>query len=361
MKLVPVLLLVFCRIVCSYTAVAAPLYNETTVFYAGDHPYLQYTGRIDFTDPEKPRAWAPGVYMQAKFRGTSCQVIIEDEILYGNTHNYLEIIVDNWNPIRIQTKGKTDTIQVAQGLPDREHIITICKNTESGIGYIAFAGIICKQLLPLPPKLFRKMEFIGNSITCGSGMDLSVIPCDKGQWYDQHNAWLSYGPITGRTLGAQWHLSAVSGIGLIRSCCNMNITMPQVYDKINMRADSVAWNSNDYHPDVITVCLGQNDGVVDSVAFCSAYVQFLEKIRAYHPKATIICLASPMANTTLNPVLQNYLTGIVSYMNNKGDKKISSYFFKKRYANGCGEHPDLKEHQQIAQELIAYVRKVMKW
>lgn len=361
MKLVPVLLLVFSCIAYSYTGIAAPLYNETTVFYAGDHPYLQYTGRIDFTDPKKPRAWAPGVYMQAKFRGTSCQVIIEDEMLYGNLHNYLEIIVDNWNPIRIQTKGRTDTIQVAQGLPDREHIITICKNTESGIGYIAFAGIICKQLLPQPPKLSRKMEFIGNSITCGSGMDLSAIPCDKGQWYDQHNAWLSYGPVTARTLGAQWHLSAVSGIGLIHSCCNMNITMPQVYGKINMRADSIAWNSNDYHPDVISVCLGENDGVQDSVTFCSAYVSFLEKLRADHPRATIICLTSPMASVALNNVLQNYLTGIVSYMNNKGDKKISSYFFKKRYASGCGEHPDLKEHQQIAQELIAYVRKVMKW
>ena len=53
MKLVPVMLLVFCRIVCSYTAVAAPLYNETTVFYAGDHPYLQYTGRIDFLQTGK--------------------------------------------------------------------------------------------------------------------------------------------------------------------------------------------------------------------------------------------------------------------------------------------------------------------
>ncbi|MFT3825369.1 MAG: SGNH/GDSL hydrolase family protein [Chitinophagaceae bacterium] len=361
MKVIPALLLVLC-VISVFSAKAAPgPADETPIFYSADNPYLQYTGRMDLTDPKKPRTWAPGAYMVAKFKGTSCSVIINDEVLYGTSHNYLEIIVDNWQPVRLQMTGKTDTIQVAKALPDREHIVVICKNTEAGIGYIEFAGIICKQLMPLPPKPSRKIEFIGNSITCGFGADMSAIPCGKGQWYDQHNAWLAYGPLTARTFGAQWHLSSVSGIGLIHSCCNMTITMPQVYDKVNMRTDSLAWNTNDYHPDLITVCLGQNDGVQDSTTFCSAYVQFLERLRGYHPKATIICLTSPMGNETLNPVLQRYLTGIVQHMNSKGDKKISSYFFSKRYISGCGEHPDLKDQEQIAKELIVYVRKLMKW
>ena len=137
-------------------------------------------------------------------------------------------------PVRLQTKGRINEI-IVEGLSEDNHTITICKNTEAGIGYLEFAGINCKKLLELPVKPVRKIEFIGNSITCGTGMDLSEIPCGKGQWYDQHNAYMSYGPLTSRALYAQWVLSSVSGIGLIHSCCNMNITMPQVFDKINMR------------------------------------------------------------------------------------------------------------------------------
>jgi hypothetical protein len=75
-----------------------------------------------------------------------------------------------------------------------------------------------------------------------AGSDLSAVPCGKGVWQDQHNAYLSYGPVTARALSAQYHLSAVSGIGLMHSCCNMNIIMPQVYDKISMRNDTINWN-----------------------------------------------------------------------------------------------------------------------
>jgi Carbohydrate esterase 2 N-terminal len=171
--------------------------------------------------------------------------------------------------LRIQTKNKTDTIIATHDSTDGEHTITICKDTESGNGYLEFIGFTCENIIPLEKRPSRKIEFIGNSITCGSGSDLSEIPCGKGLWYDQHNAYLSYGPITARILNAQWQLSAVSGIGLIHSCCKMDIAMPQVFDKINMRSDSIQWDFSRYQPDVVTICLGQNDGILDSALFCN--------------------------------------------------------------------------------------------
>src|SRR4029077_4929292 len=132
--------------------------------------------------------------------------------------------------------------------------------------------IRCAKLVKPPSKRIRKIEFIGNSITCGTGSDLSEIPCGKGKWQDQHNAYMSYGAVTARTLGAQYHLSAVSGIGLMHSCCNMNIIMPQVFDKISMRNDTIKWDFKMYQPNVVTVCLGQNDGIQDSATFCKNYI-----------------------------------------------------------------------------------------
>lgn len=282
-------------------------------------------------------------------------------MLYGKNHNYIEIVIDNKKPFRIKTAGKTNTIKAAGGLSAGEHTITICKNTESGIGYLEFAGLKCESLVRADDMPLRKIEFIGNSITCGAGSDLSRTPCGSGQWYDQHNAYMSYGPVAARSLNAQWHLSAVSGIGLVHSCCNMDVTMPQVYDKLNMRNDSIQWNFKKYEPQVVTICLGQNDGVQDSVTFCKAYAAFIKNIRKHYSNADIVCLTSPMADAGLTKVMKNYIDGVVAYMRNKGDNKVTKYFFSRQYNHGCGGHPDLTEHRQIARELSSYIKKLKGW
>lgn len=331
------------------------------IFFAADDPAIQYMGRIDLSNPKRPRFWAPGVSIRARFRGPSCRVVLRDEVLYGNSHNYIEIVVDQGKPYRVRMEHIQDTIDARGDPGSADHIVTVCKDTESGIGYLELAGLICDKLLPLPPLPSRKIEFIGNSITCGSGIDVSEIACDKGKWYDQHNAWLSYGPLTARALNAQWHLSAVSGIGLIHSCCNMGITMPQVFDKTDQRDDTIAWDFTRYQPDVVTVSLGQNDGIWDSTVFCSAYIDFIRRIRRAYPGAQIVCLSSPMADSALTVILKKYLTGIAAYAKNYGDLKVHTYFYSRRYYHGCGGHPDMDEHLQIAAELTGYIRGLMKW
>jgi len=327
----------------------------------GDDPNIQYTGRIDFSDPKKPRFWSPGVYIKAKFKGTVCDVVVNDEQLGGTNHNYISIIVDDGKPLRIQTTGATNTIKAAEGLADGPHTITVCKDTESGIGYLEFLGFRCAGLLPLPPKPARKLEFIGDSTTTGTGSDPSKVPCDRGQWYDQHHAYLSYGPVVARDLGAQWHLSAVSGIGLVHSCCEMTITLPQVFDKMNLRANAVPWDFKRYQPDAVTICLGQDDGPGDPSAFRDAYVAFIQKLRAQYPSAQIICLSSPMADLSLTAVLRENLRQVVDRVNKAGDNRVQAFFFYKSYNDGCGDHPDLKQHQLIANELSGYLKSLLGW
>ena len=125
---------------------------DSVTFFGADNPNIQYTGRIDFSNPREPKFWSSGVYIKARFKGTSCEIEINDEVLYGNTHNYLEIVVDNGKPFRIQTTGKTNSIKVAEGLSDGAHTVLICKDTESGNGYLIFRGLPCEVLLPLPDR-----------------------------------------------------------------------------------------------------------------------------------------------------------------------------------------------------------------
>jgi Carbohydrate esterase 2 N-terminal/GDSL-like Lipase/Acylhydrolase family len=343
-------------------AAAKPAFagNPVLNFFAADNPAIQYTGRIDFSNPKLPRFWQPGVYITAVFSGTHCEVIVNDEVLWGKNHNYIEIVVDGVER-RLQTKSARDTIVAAAGLTPGKHTLLICKNTEANIGYLELVGLRCQKLFTPPAKPSRKIEFIGNSITCAAGSDLTGIPCGKGEWHDQHNAYLGYAAITARAVKAQYHLSAVSGIGLMHSCCNMNIIMPPVFDKISMRNDTIHWDFKKYQPDIVTVCLGQNDGIQDSAAFCNNYIAFITQLRKVYPAANIICLSSPMADAALKIFMVNTITAVVAELNRRGDRKLSAYFFSKQYHKGCDSHPDLAEHREIANELTAYIKKKMKW
>lgn len=331
------------------------------VYYADD-PYINYMGRIDFTDPKLPRFWQPGVTISIRVEGDQCDLIVQDEELWGSNHNYIEIIADG-NAVRLQTRSKRDTINAGKYFsPGKKiHTVELVKNTEANIGYMELVAVRCQKLLKPSTKPSRKIEFIGNSITCGAGSDMSAVPCGKGKWHDQHNAYMSYASITARTLNAQYHLSSVSGIGLMHSCCNMNIIMPQVYDKISMRNDTITWDFENYQPDVVTVCLGQNDGVQEPSAFCENYISFIKRLREYYPKATIVLLSSPMADDKLRSFMKASLISIENMMRKKGDKNIHHYIFNKQYSSGCDYHPSLDEHQLIATELTSFIKKIMNW
>lgn len=330
-------------------------------FYHAGHPYIRYTGRVDYTDSRQPKFWAPGVYLTLRFHGTYCIMEINDEEKWGKSHNYLQVILDNKKSYRIQLIGKNNKITLASGLKKGNHTLLICKNTEAEIGFLQPVGFICSQLRKPPMAPERKIEFYGNSITCGMGNDDSIIPCKSREWYDQHNAYMAYGPMAARQLKAQWQLTSVSGIGLIRSCCNKTTVMPQVFDKINMAENKLDWNFNQYQPDVVSICLGQNDGKQDSTAFCSAYTAFIGRLRSVYPDATIVLLNSPMADQSLDSVLKKYILATEAAVTRSGDLQITHFFYSQRYYKGCDAHPDMKEHEAMAKELAAFLRKRMGW
>ncbi len=332
-------------------------------FYKANHRFVQYTGRFDYSNPARPKAWASGAYVQLKFNGTYCSVSINDEMLWGKVLNYLEIKVDDQPAYRIRLTGKENNIVLAKNLPRGNHTVLICKNSEAENGYIEIVGFNCEELLKPDAKPVRKMEFIGDSITCGAGSDESEVKCETpgASWHDQHNAYFAYGPTTARSLNAQWHLSSVSGIGLMHSCCDKKIVMPQVFDKINLAKDTIAWDFKKYQPEVVNICLGQNDGIQDSVKFTTAYINFVKRLRSYYPKSKLILLSSPMANEKLKAALVKYITAVTGSLRKEGENNIGSYFFTKQYHKGCGSHPSLAEHEQIAAELSKYLKKEMSW
>lgn len=335
----------------------------TYPLFKSNNSKIQFTGRIDFSNPEKPKYSAPGVYVEAKFKGSICDIELGDEHKYGSYFNFIEVVIDNQEPVRIQLEDNKSIYRVAKGLANAEHTIRIYKDTESGIGYLVFSGFRCAELLDLPARPSRKIECYGNSITCGYGT-LNAL-CDiavDSKWYYSNQAYMSYGAIAARDLNAQFHLSAYSGIGLVKSCCNITETMPDMYDRIFFNeVSSVKWNFSKYIPDVVTINLGQNDGIMDSTTFCVKYVNFVKSIRLHYPNASIFLLTSPMADDALYAFQQKCLSGIANNLNTLGDSKVYKVFLTNKLNNGCISHPDGEQQLLIASELEAVIKDKMGW
>jgi len=335
-----------------------------------DNAYIKYTGRIDFKTITVPRFSAPGVYFRARFNGTFCDIDVNDE----TNLNYISVIIDDQDPVRFLMSSGRKTYRVASGLSHSEHTILICKDTEAGVGNLNFYGFRCEGLSSFTDPTTHKIECYGNSITCGAKM-LFGTPCDltnnNSNWNAANSAYLSYGAVAARALNAQWQISAISGIGLLHSCCSMGNTMPTTYDRLDFNdGSSPKWDFTRYVPDVVTICLGQNDGstIVASEAFKDAYVTFINTIRSKYSNATIFCVTSPMADssssaTCLFKVMKTALASIVDSVHIAGDTKVYWVTLPHDQNHGCTNqgHPSEAEHAITAGVLEKAIQNVMGW
>lgn len=322
--------------------------------FSFDETGISFHGRFDFSNKQAPKVWAPGAYVAFSFSGTDCSITLLDEMKYGNHHNYIHVVVDGV-PQRIKLTGKFNRISIANGLTDTIHHVTICKDTESAIGFIQFHEIICDKLVPSPIKQLPIIEFIGDSITCGNGSDLSMSDCSTADWYDQHNAYDAYGPTVARALGMDYLLSSVSGIGLTRSCCGKKYTLPEVYHTIDFQPKGKQWNLSSQRPAIICITLGQNDGLQNETLFVQKYIGFIQHLKTINPTAKIVCCSSPMATETLSQFHAHVLPKVTHYFAQQNDSLVQHFLYEGHFRSGCEAHPTIAEHKLIAQQLTSFL------
>jgi len=142
--------------------------------------------------------------------------------------------------------------------------------------------------------------------------------------------------------------------------------MPDAYDRVFLStASSAKWDFSKYVPDVVTICLGQNDGstIVASKAFKDAYVAFVNSIRSKYDSASIFLLTSPMADAGLLNVMKTSLASVVDSLNNAGDSKVYWVTLPNNLTGGCpaNPHPDVTQHESVAAVLETAIKAKMGW
>ena len=348
--------------------------TDSTQTVKGGSELITFVGRTDYSNADAPKQWAAGAYFTFAFTGEYCEIVLNDEVVWGKNHNIMEIAIDNNPTVKIRCKDKVNrfvigtssknyadtanVIKVDMKLSNEEHHVTICRDQETAMGFTQPVEITAAKITKWTPETSQKIEFIGNSITCGAESDTADVSIKDYQWGDWHRAYYGYGPRTARNLNAQYSLVSVSGIGLIHSCCDMEITMPQVYDKIQLRDNKNEYDFS-YKPDLITICLGENDGVQNDKKFTTAYIDFIKTVIEKNPQVKrIILLSSPMASPQLKTWMQKVLPQVVEKIKADGFANISYYMFSKSWNEGGMSHPSVEQHEEIANELTEYIKSL---
>lgn len=342
---------------------------------SGDDARIRFvwSGRTERTFYHSGKLSGPGSAVEFDFMGETITLKLANNAYQGN-HNYVAVELDSQylGRFKIDNNEFRDFTFTASDKSKRIHTIKIVKATESAMGAV-FVDASGVHALPREPVSKKKIEFIGNSITCGFGNDITGIPCGKAQWYDQHNAYLAYGPVVSRKLNTDYLLSSVSGYGIYR---NWNAekpeesTLPDVYDHLYLRTDQPAPFSNDYQPDLVSICLGTNDlsdgdGKKQRLPFSKEkfienYVRFVERIWQKYPKTTIVLLNSPMVGGEKNKLFVECLQNIRDYFkNDRPHQPIHIFLFPQMKPTGCDYHPSAEEHQKMAELLYPFYQRLL--
>ncbi len=330
-----------------------------------DNPYIQYIGRFDFSNPKKVTYDWPGVHICAKFEGTSCSLRLNDH------KNEYAIIIDEHAP-RILTTDTASIYRVASGLADSvPHSITIMKRTESFIGKGEFEGFILdksKQLLPPDKRPERRIEFIGNSITCGYGVEGDSATCHFSP--ETENASMSYAAMVSRALNADYSLVAYSGRGVVRNYGDVNKTsrdpMPSLYDRICFNDSTSKWNFSRWVPQAVVINLGTNDFSTkpypDKDVFQNAYEELINRIRRIYPGVDIFCICGPMIG---EPCMSYIKEVVVNDQKQKRDKDVFFIPIDRSIMTaedwGCDWHPNVLGMMKMTNAIVPVIKTRMNW
>lgn len=336
-------------------------------FVASNNEKLDYMGRIGFTDSMAQFYWS-GSSVSINVEGTTMiKAIMETK----RDVNYYYAVVDgnteSLKKIKVDVGKKAYTL--ATFSDNKKHHIELVKITNTDDNITCFYGFeIDKKSSLLKPnkKKKRKLEFFGDSVTCGHGVDVPVDSTDSGA-PKYFNNFKTYDAIAARHFNSQYHCTAKSGIGIMLSWFPQ--IMPEIYDRINPEDPNSKWNFSSYVPDIVVVNLFQNDSWLSTQInheqfiarfgttkptnefIVNAYVDFVSKIRSCYPKAQIICCLGNMDVTREGSKWPKLVETAVSKMN---DAKITALFFPYKDTNG---HPKAKEQQAMADDLIRFIEK----
>lgn len=244
---------------------------------------------------------------QARFAVLLDGVIVYDEVM---DKNYKTLIVN------------TNTDEVPS-------VIRIVKLSEAKHSSFALGSITVNSYGSILPTEENdlKIEFIGDSLTCGYGIDdtQSVFSTRT------ENFMKTYAYITAQNLCADYSAVSFSGYGVV-SGFTAGARRPEAvvsryyYDACLMQDKSPIWNFNDKENNLVVINLGANDASYCTNSYrvkeyYEAYIELIKMVRSCNPDAHILCALADV-NNSLFPTIER---AVEEYKNDTLDNRISTF------------------------------------
>lgn len=329
--------------------------SSTGVVDPPEPPGVHYVGRYDDSDPMHVRMGWSGVGAVFRFNGTDASVRLDDN------GRYFTVVVDGAVQPTLATSPGEQTYPLAVGLPAGEHTVELYRRTEGSFGPTTILGVELVGELLAPPPVQRRIEVIGDSITCGYGNE-GTDPCNFSAETENH--YLTYGALTARMFGAEISTVGWSGKGVVNNFDNdVFEPLPQIYDRL-LATEMTAWDFS-WQPDVVVINLGTNDfstgGDPPEDVFVPAYVAFLTHLRDVYPDAFILPVA-PVLFGDEAIMVAGYLNSAVDQRHAAGDLDVAFADINVQWnGSGCDGHPNLEAHAGMAMRLAEELQVHLGW
>ena len=331
---------------------------------------VTFVGRAEVEDGSLRFDW-PATYFRVAFTGKSLAMRVSE-----NKRNYYAVWVDmptSAEPTRIvEVKGNDTIIDLVLAADVKkskvkEHQVIIQKRTEAGCGTTTVHAFMTDgKFVQAAPMKERQIEFIGDSYTCGYGVDALSR---RDPFTDEtENASRTYASIVSRYFDADYMAIAHSGRGICRNA-GSNIpweVMPDLYEYTIDRDSTTRWSveQSEFRPDITVIYLGTNDFssymMPDFNKFRKGYMRMLTEVKAnYGEDHPILCVASKVSDYQFV-----YVRNVV---NNCGLKNVHylGYFPSQHLGTdedlGAGWHPNYNGQQKIAYSIIPYIATITGW
>ena len=269
-------------------------------------------------------------------------------------------------------------VTVFEGAEKRDAQIRLIKLSECTQSLMALSGIDTDgEITPLPEKEL-KMEFIGDSITCGYGVEGKSA--EESFTTATENAAKGYAFLTAEALGADAVLTCFSGHGLISGYTgdpavrNSTELVPPYYEKEGRNAyrlpsgrlaEEIPRDFAAFRPAYVVINLGTNDlswcgqNPERGALYAKEYIAFLKTVRRNNPQARILCALGVMG-TGLNGTMRK---AVEDYCRETGDREVRILELEEQNAArdglGSDSHPSAVTQRRLAERVTRELREWM--
>jgi lysophospholipase L1-like esterase len=351
-------------------AAGSPMASEIdTVWVPASDPKIGVSGRFADAEPAGAiRFGYPGVTLRVCFQGSKVRVRARS----SNGKSRMLTRLDGVDVSVTRLGARNSDLELWSGLADGQiHCLEWIHLTETWIGIVEVAGFeITGQVQAAKPVPERRILVIGDSVTCGEGVERTPDCKKSPQWWNSER---SYGVLLGRRFNAESQLVCYGGRGLVRDWQGnddglngvnlFQLAVPDLQTK-------PMWDHRRYAPDVVVVNLGTNDFNVEQPAFperehfVTRYVELVVQIRGAYPKAELFLTAGSMVEDASAPqrrplsVFQDYIDETLRRL---ADSHVHGVKLSHQPGDECDPHPIAEQHAVMAKELGVAIAPVLGW